>query len=175
MRTVLVRIAARVYQATLNESSYHQGMTAAERWKEHARAELSRAGTRTGAAREAVVAHLGEHDCCLSAQEVFDGLRADGRQVGIASVYRVLDQLSDLGLVHRVDLGGGTTRFERALPGGEHHHHLVCDGCGRVEQFSDARLESSLTRVAGSHGYALGGHDVVLHGECPDCAGAPAG
>ena len=51
-----------------------KGMTtAADRWKEHARSELSRAGTRTGAAREAVVSHLGDQDCCLSAQEVFDG------------------------------------------------------------------------------------------------------
>ncbi len=141
-----------------------------DRWKEHARAELTRAGTRTGAAREAVVSHLGDQDCCLSAQEVFDGLRSDGRKVGIASVYRVLDQLSELGLVHRIDLGGGTTRFEPALPGGEHHHHLVCNDCGRVEQFSDSRLESSLARVAGSLGYELGGHDVVLHGSCPECA-----
>ena len=147
-----------------------KGMTTApDRWKEHARSELSRAGTRTGAAREAVVAHLGDQDCCLSAQEVFDGLRAEGHKVGIASVYRVLDQLSELGLVHRVDLGGGTTRFEPALPGGEHHHHLVCDDCGRVDQFSDPRLESSLSRVAGSLGYELGGHDVVLHGSCREC------
>ena len=89
--------------------------------------------------------------------------------MGIASVYRVLDRLSELGLVHRVDLGGGVTRFEPALPGGEHHHHLVCDECGRVEMFDDAGLEQALEQVAGARGYQLAQHDVVLRGACADC------
>ena len=93
-------------------------------WGEHARAELRRAGARSGGARDAVIAHLAAQDCCLSAQELFDGLRAEGRTVGIASIYRVLDQLADLRLVHRVDFGHGITRFEAAHPGGQHHHHL---------------------------------------------------
>ena len=97
-------------------------------------------------------------------------MRADGQKVGIASVYRVLERLSDLGLVHRVDLGGGVTRFEPALPGGEHHHHLVCDKCGRVEMFDDDRLERALEQVAGARGYELAQHDVVLRGLCADCA-----
>jgi Fur family ferric uptake transcriptional regulator len=141
-------------------------------WELHARAELRRTGSRSGAAREAVLAHLAEQDCCLSAQELFDALRARGQRVGIASVYRVLEQLADLGLVHRVDLGGGSTRFEPAHPGGDHHHHLVCGDCGRVDQFTDPRLESALDRVAGSLGYDLEGHDVVLHGSCPACRDA---
>lgn len=140
------------------------------RWSDHVREELRRSGARTGGAREEVIAYLERQDCCLSAQELFDGLRQDGKKVGIASVYRVLEQLSDLGLVHRVDLGGGVARFEPALPDGEHHHHLVCDACGRVEMFDSAALERTLEQVAGSRGYALSQHDVVLHGSCADCA-----
>jgi Fur family ferric uptake transcriptional regulator len=117
-----------------------------------------------------VIGYLAEQACCLSAQEVFDGLRAQGRSIGIASVYRVLDQLADLRLVHRVELGQGVTRFEAAQPGGEHHHHLVCDDCGKVDTFDDAELERALRRVAGSHGYALDEHEVVLRGSCTDCA-----
>ena len=60
-------------------------------------------------------------------QELFDGLRAEGRAVGIASVYRVLDQLADLRLVHRVDFGQGITRFEPAYPGGNE-----AGGCAAV-------------------------------------------
>ena len=60
-----------------------------------------------------MIAYLGTQHCCLSAQELFDGLRAEGRAVGIASVYRALDQLAELRLVHRVDLGHGLTRYER--------------------------------------------------------------
>jgi Fur family ferric uptake transcriptional regulator len=138
-------------------------------WADHARAELRRAGARSGVAREAVIAHLSAQDCCLSAQELFDGLRAEGRSVGIASVYRVLDQLADLRLVHRVDFGHGITRFEPAQAGGEHHHHLVCEECGKVDTFDDPGLERALNRVAGSHGFALDEHDVVLHGACGDC------
>jgi Fur family ferric uptake transcriptional regulator len=138
-------------------------------WEEHARVELQRAGFRTGGARASVVEYLGSQDCCVSAQEVFDGLRAEGRTVGIASVYRVLDQLAELRLVHRVDLGGGVARFEPASPDGEHHHHIVCEDCGKVEAFHDPALERAVSRVAGSHGYDLDAHDVVLRGACEDC------
>lgn len=138
-------------------------------WGEHVREELRLAGARAGGAREAVISYLERQDCCVSAQELHDALRRGGRAIGIASVYRALDQLAELGLLHRVDLGGGSTRFEPALPGGEHHHHLVCGACGRVDMFDDPGLEQTLSRVAGSRGYALAQHDVVLHGTCDDC------
>jgi Fur family transcriptional regulator, ferric uptake regulator len=141
-------------------------------WAEHARNELRRSGARSGGARAAVIAYLSAQDCCVSAQELFDGLRAEGRRAGIASVYRVLDQLAELRLVHRVDFGHGITRFEAAHPDGEHHHHLVCAACGRVDTFADPALERALSRVAGAHGYALDEHDVVLHGACSDCRAA---
>src|SRR5213078_903648 len=100
-------------------------MTDAE-WSSETRAALQRDGYRSGGARHAVIDLLGRQDCCLSAQEIFDRLRAEGRTVGIASVYRVLDLLSEKGLIQRVDIGDSTTRFEPAHTGGEHHHHLVC-------------------------------------------------
>jgi Fur family transcriptional regulator, ferric uptake regulator len=138
-------------------------------WASFARDALRHSGARSGAARDAVIAHLAKQQCCLSAQEILDGLRAEGRRVGIASVYRALEQLAELGLVHRIDLGEGLTRFEPAQPGGEHHHHLVCGSCGKVDTFDDPALERAISAVAGSHGYALGEHDVVLRGACGDC------
>jgi Fur family ferric uptake transcriptional regulator len=138
-------------------------------WAVFARDVVRRSGARSGTARDAVIAHLATQSCCLSAQEVLDGLRAEGRAVGIASVYRALDQLAELGLVHRIDLGEGLTRFEPAHPGGEHHHHLVCETCGKVDTFDDPALERAITDVAGSHDYVLGQHDVVLRGACGDC------
>lgn len=138
-------------------------------WPEEALGRLRATGLRHGGARQAVVDHLGKQDCCLSAQEIFDGIRAGGGTVGIASVYRVLDQLADLHLVQRVDIGDGVARFEPAHPDGEHHHHLVCDDCGKVEAFSDPSLERTLERVAGTRGYEMDAHEVVLHGACGDC------
>jgi Fur family ferric uptake transcriptional regulator len=144
-------------------------MSGTTAWGEYAHDSLRRAGARSGGARDAVIRYLAVQDCCITAQELFDALRAEGNRVGIASVYRVLEQLAERGLVHRVDLGGGTTRFEPALPDGEHHHHLVCDACGRVDQFDDDALEQALSRVADAQGYELAKHDVVLHGACDSC------
>jgi len=138
-------------------------------WTETALSRLRESSGRSGGARRAVVELLGRQGCCLSAQEVHDRLRAAGPRVGIASVYRALEGLDGLGLVQRVDLGDGVTRFEPALPGGDHHHHLVCDDCGKVEPFEDPTLEAAIERVADGRGYAVAAHDVVLRGACQDC------
>jgi Fur family transcriptional regulator, ferric uptake regulator len=119
-----------------------------------------------------VIELLGRQDCCLTAQEIFDQLRGEGRRVGIASVYRALDQLSRDGYVQRIDFGAGTTRFEPIHANGEHHHHLVCDDCGKVEAFADDQLEEALRQVEGRTGYQVAGHDVVLRGACRECAPA---
>jgi Fur family ferric uptake transcriptional regulator len=109
----------------------------------------------------------------VSAQEIHDGLRGEDARVGIASVYRALEGLDQLGLIQRIDLGDGVARFEPARSGGEHHHHLVCEDCGKVEPFEDSALEAALERVAGGRGFAVGGHDVLLRGACGECR--PAG
>ena len=139
-------------------------------WATHALETLDLAGYRRGGARRAVVDLLGRQNCCLSAQEIFDGLRKARRPVGIASVYRALDALVDLRLVKRVDAGDGIARYEAAPADGEHHHHLVCRDCGKVEAFSDPRLERAIDRVAVGLGYSVEEHEVVLTGACAECA-----
>jgi Fur family ferric uptake transcriptional regulator len=120
-----------------------------------------------------VIDVLGEQDCCLGAQEIFDRLRARGqRSVGIASVYRTLELLGELGLVQRLEVGGGGARYEPVQPGGEHHHHVVCDDCGRIAAFADAQLEQALEELSRRLDYAIDGHEVVLRGACGDCATA---
>jgi Fur family ferric uptake transcriptional regulator len=138
-------------------------------WAEETLTSLRTRGRRDGGARRAVIELLGAQSCCLTAQEIFDQLRATGRHVGIASVYRTLDQLSRDGYVQRIETGSGTTRFEPLHADGEHHHHLVCDDCGKVEAFADDGLEKALHAVEGKTGYAVVGHDVVLRGVCDDC------
>jgi len=138
-------------------------------WTTQTLEELQRAGYRSGGARRAVIQLLGRQECCLTAQQIFDGLRAEGRGVGIASVYRILDLLADQGLVQRVEIGDTITRFEPAYPGGDHHHHLVCNTCGKVEAFEDEGLEHALRQVERKTGYTTAGHDVLLRGACQDC------
>ena len=140
-----------------------------ETWAAQALRALASAGYRRGGARRAVVELLGRQNCCLSAQEIFDQLRRARRPVGIASVYRALEALVELRLVKRVDAGDGIARYEPAQAGGDHHHHLVCRDCGKVEAFSDSRLERAIDRVAGGLGYTVHEHEVVLTGACSDC------
>jgi Fur family ferric uptake transcriptional regulator len=139
-------------------------------WPRHAVDSLTQAGYQQGGARRAVVDLLGRQNCCMSAQEIFDALRRARRPVGIASVYRALETLADLRLVKRVDAGDGIARYEPLLPDGDHHHHLVCRDCGKVEAFSDARLERAIDKIAGGLGYSVDEHEVVLTGACADCA-----
>ena len=138
-------------------------------WSVAALDSLQARGLRNGGARRAVIEHLGDQSCCRSAQEIFDGIRADSRPVGIASVYRALDQLVELELVQRVELGDGIARFEPAHVDGEHHHHLVCDACGKVEPFADPGLEQALEDAARRLDYRMQAHEVVLHGRCDGC------
>jgi Fur family transcriptional regulator, ferric uptake regulator len=139
-------------------------------WTTEALESLADAGYRRGGARAAVVELLGRQSCCLSAQEIFDRLRKARRSVGIASVYRALDVLTELRLVKRVETGDGIARYEPATADGDHHHHLVCRDCGKVEAFSDLRLERAIDRVAGGLGYSVDEHEVVLVGACADCS-----
>src|SRR5436190_9472448 len=146
------------------------GYTATLAWTTDALESLEAAGYRRGGARAAVVELLGRQNCCLSAQEIFDRLRKARRPVGIASVYRALEALAELRLVKRVDAGDGIARFEPAPVDGDHHHHLVCRDCGKVEAFSDSALERAIDRVAGGLGYSVEEHEVVLVGACSDCS-----
>ncbi|HEX7290265.1 MAG TPA: Fur family transcriptional regulator [Conexibacter sp.] len=144
-------------------------MSARDTWREHTLATLAAAGHRRGGARNAVVELLERQTCALTAQEIDDRLRAQGRGVGRASVYRVLELLTELKLVQRIDVGQGVARYERHQPDGDHHHHLVCDRCGRIAPFEDPALEQAIERVSRSLSFAVDDHDVVLHGACGDC------
>ena len=137
-------------------------------WLDHAKGELARSGHRAGGAREAVLDLLAEQHCCLSAQDIHDRLRGSGRSVGLASVYRAVDTLTELKLLHRVDVGG-TAAYEPAHPTGEHHHHVICDDCGRIDAFDDTAVERAIHEAAGRTGFRVDAHEIVLRGTCPDC------
>jgi Fur family ferric uptake transcriptional regulator len=138
-------------------------------WSEHALARLQEAGFRRGGARMAVVELLDRQDCALSALEIEDRLRDARRGVARASIYRALEQLAELRLVQRLEVGQGTARYEPVQPGGDHHHHMVCDRCGTVVPFEDTGLERSIERLSARVKFDVAEHDVVLHGACEAC------
>jgi Fur family ferric uptake transcriptional regulator len=138
-------------------------------WAEQALDGLRGAGYRSGAGRARVIAYLDAQDCCVGAQEIHKALLDRGERVGLATVYRVLDALVETHVAQRVDLGDGVTRFEAVRGSAQHHHHIVCDDCGRIEPFADERLERVIRDVERSSGYDVAGHDIVLRGACKSC------
>jgi Fur family transcriptional regulator, ferric uptake regulator len=138
-------------------------------WSERALAELRSAGHRRGSARARVIDFLDRQRCCVGAQEIHRNLQALGEPIGLASVYRVLDVLAEKRLVQRLDLGDGVTRFEPVREAEDHHHHIVCDDCGKIEVFADERLERVIKDVEHSSGYEVAAHDIVLRGACSAC------
>jgi Fur family ferric uptake transcriptional regulator len=142
---------------------------AVSEWQDHAQGVLSRAGYRASAPRAAVVGALSELGCSVTAKEIADLLDEQGQSVGLASIYRALDLLDRVRLVNRFEVGEGVARYEPAHPGGEHHHHLVCQSCGNVSAFEDPGLERAIEKLSRRVDYAIDAHDVTLRGECPAC------
>ncbi|MFK7962926.1 MAG: ferric iron uptake transcriptional regulator [Burkholderiaceae bacterium] len=108
----------------------------------------------------------------LTAEDVFKLLLDKGEDIGLATVYRVLTQFEQAGLLKRNMFEGGKAIFE--LDEGEHHDHLVCLQCGKVEEFFDAAIEQSQKKIAKAHGFELADHALSLYGNCtkPKCPNA---
>jgi Fur family transcriptional regulator, ferric uptake regulator len=138
-------------------------------WSDHVHDALARAGLKRGGARERIIEVLGAQQCALSAIEIEDRLRDQGRPTGRATIYRVLDLLVEHGLAERVLAGEGQARFEPVDPGGHHHHHLVCEQCGRLVAFDDPGLERAIDELADRLGVRVASHDVLLRGACRRC------
>lgn len=105
----------------------------------------------------------------MTAEDVFKALLADGSDIGLATVYRVLMQFEQAGLLTRSNFESGKAVFE--LNEGRHHDHLVCLNCGRVEEFFDPEIESRQHAVAEARGFKLQEHSLALYANClrPDC------
>ncbi len=138
-------------------------------WADYVHDVLAVAGLKRGGARDRIVEVLGSQDCALSAVEIEDRLRSDGRAPARASIYRVLDLLVEHGLAERVVVGEGLARFEPVLPSGDHHHHLVCDSCGALVAFDDPGLERAINNLSHRLGARVESHDVLLRGACERC------
>jgi Fur family transcriptional regulator, ferric uptake regulator len=106
----------------------------------------------------------------LSAEDVYRVLMNEGLDIGLATVYRVLTQFEQAGILQRHHFESGKAVFE--LNEGTHHDHLVCMQCGRVEEFYDAEIEKRQTKVAKDRGFAIREHSLHLYVDCikPDCA-----
>ena len=130
--------------------------------------DLKNAGLKVTLPRMKILEYLELSDVRhQSAEDIYKKLLADGEEIGLATVYRVLTQFEAAGLVSRLNFEGGHAVFELNQQG--HHDHIVCVTCGNVEEFYDEIIESQQLKVASEKGYDITEHSLTLYGKCPEC------
>ena len=105
----------------------------------------------------------------ISAEDVYKILIEQDEEIGLATVYRVLNQFDDAGILNRHHFEGGKSVFE--ISHKKHHDHLVCLNCGKVVEFEDDVIEKRQEEVAKRHSMTLIHHSLYLYGECQDDCG----
>jgi len=129
--------------------------------------ELKRAGLKITLPRIKILSMLQQpQNQHISAEDVYKVLLEQNEEIGLATVYRVLNQFDDAGIVTRHHFEGGKSVFE--LSHKKHHDHLVCLKCGNVVEFEDEVIEQRQADIAKSHNITLTNHSLYLYGECED-------
>ena len=106
----------------------------------------------------------------LSAEDVYSLLQVDSPDIGLATVYRSLEMLEELGFLHRIEFGDGKSRFELATGDSSHaHHHLICLSCGTVLEFGDDLMETLESFVSRTADFEITDHQVKFYGYCSQC------
>jgi len=130
--------------------------------------DLKKAGLKATLPRIKILKFLEETDARhMSAEEVYKALLDSGEEVGLATVYRVLTQFEAAGLVSRHHFEGDHSVFE--LNDGEHHDHILCVKCGRVDEFLDEVIEARQHAIAKEYGYSITDHSLYIYGVCTNC------
>ena len=113
------------------------------------------------------VDHQEEH---LSAEDVYSLLQVGSPDIGLATVYRSLEMLEELGFLHRIEFGDGKSRYELATGDSTHaHHHLICLACGTVLEFGDDLMETLEGFVSRTADFEITDHQVKFYGYCSAC------
>lgn len=135
------------------------------------RAKLAKNGYKNTVQRDemflALQKNAGEH---LSPEELFDVLKAEGRHIGIATIYRTLQIFDSLDIVHKLDFDGGAYRYEIVdEKESHHHHHLICEKCDRVTEVHLDLLDSLEEVVENEYNFRITDHRVKIFGICEAC------
>ena len=137
------------------------------------REKLSERGYKMTPQRKEILKIFVEHSDFhhMSAEDVYGILRENDSEIGLATVYRALDLLSDLGILVRIDFGDGCARYElnTADPKIHHHHHLICLKCKKVIEFEEDLLDELEERVAAKSDFKILNHEVKFFGYCSEC------
>ena len=130
---------------------------------------LRERGYRLTNQRRVIVREL-EGERHLSAEEIYDRVKGAHPEIGLSTVYRTLDLLTDLGIVRKEDFGEGYARYELATE--RVHHHARCRQCGRVIEFNEELMEYLALQVERETGFVSDWYEITLHGRCKECVAA---
>ena len=114
---------------------------------------------------------LDNENAHLSAEDVRGMLRDRDSDIGLATVYRALELMCDLGILQKMEFGDGCSRYELNLtePNAHQHHHLICRGCGKVFEFSDDLMDELEDTIAEKCKFKILDHQVKFFGYCEEC------
>jgi Fur family ferric uptake transcriptional regulator len=130
--------------------------------------ELKAAGLKSTLPRRKILEILENHSSRhMNAEDVYQGLRESGEDVALPTVYRVLTQFESAGLVTKHHFESGHSVFE--LNQGDHHDHILCVKCGKVEEFLDEVIEQRQQDIANKAGFTMTDHSLHIYGVCADC------
>lgn len=103
----------------------------------------------------------------MRAEEIFTQIK--NHRINLSSIYRSLHMLSTLGIIKKVNFHEDFTRYELSDRYRDHHHHLICQSCGKIEDYLDCDLESVVQKVRKEYGFETTAHDLELYGVCSTC------
>ena len=133
--------------------------------------ELKTKGYRITDQRKAVLNSMikneGRH---LSSEEIYGLVKTDFPEIGLATVYRTLFLLEEMGIIHKIDLDDGRGRYELSRNNEEHlHHHLICTKCGTISEVKDDLLEQLENQIFNENGFLVKNHSLKFYGICSNC------
>lgn len=144
--------------------------------REQVAAILKEKGLKVTVQRVLVLQTLSRHpDQHLTAEEIYELVKAEYQEIGLATVYRTIQLLSELNIIDRIHFDDGFARYEigtrNQKKAKHHHHHLLCLQCGRVISFEEDLLEGLEEKIRESTGFVVSDHEVKLYGCCKECGG----
>jgi len=133
---------------------------------------LDEAGYRLTEPRRTVAELVAARDGHFTASDLLADARAQDLGIGRATIFRALDLFTELEVLERLDLPSGDHAYVPCEP--QHHHHIVCEGCGAVTEVADLGLGAAIEEIQGRTGWQVETHRLELYGRCPSCQAQPA-
>lgn len=134
---------------------------------------LKERGLKTTSQRMAILkVLLAQPDSHLTAEEIYDLVKKDWPDIGLATVYRNIQLLSEMNLIDKLNLDDGYVRYEIGDQNQEnhhHHHHMICISCGKVFAFQEDLLDNLEKKIEQTTGFIVSDHEVKLYGHCAQC------